>query len=193
MASFASLTVNVLAGISLASVAACPDQTGVKSLLPCCSALARKGHRPTHREWEIWQGVRERAHLDSEAIYQGTRGFSGEHVGEYGCVSARMPQGITVPGRCRGFRAQEKGGADLCSGRPERKRGGNSAPIGDPASGYDRHADGIDDLRNERQGAGLRGHRPVAVGSEEGPPMPACFISLRNDGIDATSFQPERF
>ncbi len=42
-ASLASSSVNALAGISRARDAASPDQSGVKSLLPCCSALARNG------------------------------------------------------------------------------------------------------------------------------------------------------
>jgi hypothetical protein len=37
------MSINILAGISLASAAAWPDQSGVKSVLPFCSAAARSG------------------------------------------------------------------------------------------------------------------------------------------------------
>ncbi|AHY49501.1 hypothetical protein BJS_02340 [Bradyrhizobium japonicum SEMIA 5079] len=36
-------SINILAGISRASAAAWPDQSGVKSVLPFCSAAARSG------------------------------------------------------------------------------------------------------------------------------------------------------
>ena len=68
--------------------------------------------------------------------------------------------------------------------------GGNPAPVGNPTGGYDRHTDSISDLRHQRQCTGLRDNGTGEFCSEEHSPMPAGFIALRDDGVDATSFQP---
>src|SRR5258706_10361840 len=103
-----------------------------------------------------------------------------------------MAQRIAMQRWCGGFGTEEKGGPDLRSGRSKCKCGGNTTAVGNPAGGYDRHADSIRDLRHQRQCAGLRGNRDVEVGSEENPPMSTGFISLSDDRIYAPRFQPER-
>ena len=54
-----------------------------------------------------------------------------------------MPQSSAIQRRCCRFRTEEIGSSDLRSGRAQCECGGDATSIGNPTSGYDRHANSI--------------------------------------------------
>ena len=85
--------------------------------------------------------------------------------------------------------AAEIGGADLHARRAEREGCGDTAGIGNAAGGNHRDLHGVGDLRNEREGAHLRGD----IGLEEHAAMTAGFGALGDDGVDAALGEPDCF
>ena len=88
----------------------------------------------------------------------------------------------------RGLGAQHVGGADLHAGRAERLRRGHAARIGNAAGGDDGHAHRAHDLRQQREGAHLRGQ----VVAQEVAAVAAGLQALRDDRVDAARLQPQR-
>ena len=87
------------------------------------------------------------------------------------------------------FRAAQIGTADLHAGGAQRKCGRNPSPVGDAAGRNHRHLHRVDDLRHQRERAGLFGD---AVGQEHAA-MAASFGALRDDDVGALPLEPERF
>ena len=69
------------------------------------------------------------------------------------------------------------------------KHRGNAAGIGDAARGDHRHGDGVDDLRNQREGADLGGD----IIGEEHAAVAAGLSALGDDRVAAVCFQPPSF
>ena len=88
-----------------------------------------------------------------------------------------------------GFRTQQIGSADLNARRAQRHRGRYAARIGDPAGGDHGYPDGFDDLRQQRKSSNLGGQ----ILRQKNSTMTAGLRALRNDGIDASLLQPQRF
>ena len=84
------------------------------------------------------------------------------------------------------LRTPQISGADLHAGSPKCEGSRDAARVGDGAGGDDRHFHRIDDLRNEREGAGLGGD----VIAQEDAAVAARLIALRDDGVDATRLEP---
>jgi hypothetical protein len=88
-------------------------------------------------------------------------------------------------GCCLG--AEKISGSNLRSARAKSKGRCNASSISDPASGDDRNADGIHDLRKQSHRTGLRGHRSVEIRSEESRAMSSRLASLSDQDVHAPS------
>ena len=180
---------NSPAGSARPSAAACPAHIGEKSPEPCASALARSGASAPAASGNSGATSDDRADLAHHAIDDAARRPAGQQVGERGAVVARGLERGAVRRRNLRFRAPEIGRADLHAGGAERERCRDAARVGDGAGGDDRHLHGIDDLRHQRESAGLRGD---VVGQEHAA-MAAGLVALRDDRVDAALFEPARF
>jgi len=90
------------------------------------------------------------------------------------------------------FGTEKIGSANLRSSRPECKCSRDASPVGNAASGDDRHANRIDDLRKQSHRARLRGHCAVEVRTEERRTLSSRLIPLGDDYIDAAGLEPPR-
>ncbi|KFB66105.1 MAG: hypothetical protein CAPSK01_004600 [Candidatus Accumulibacter vicinus] len=88
-----------------------------------------------------------------------------------------------------GFGAQHIGCPDLHPGSAERHGCRDTLGVRDAAGGDDRDLHRPNDLRHQCERADLR----VEILRQKVTAMPARFEPLRDDGINSTRFQPERF
>src|SRR5258706_15159248 len=88
-----------------------------------------------------------------------------------------------------GFRTRQVGRSYLHRCCTKSKRHNNATPIGDAASGDDRHFHSVDNLRDERHRTGLRRN----ILAEKIASVSTGFVGLSNDSVTSLIFQPARF
>jgi len=141
-----------------------------------------------HRHWELRRRARDRPGFAGQPVDQGACRPPREYVGQHGrpCV----PQGVAIQRRRRCLGTEQVSGPDLHPCGAEREGGRDPATISDPTGGDNRHSDGINDLRYQRERAGLWDGPSLAVRSEERTPVSPRLVALSDDGIGAMRFQP---
>ncbi len=131
---------------------------------------------------------RNRADLAHHAVGDPACRAPGHDVGDDSGIIPRL--GERRPRRYNhpGFRTTQIGGTDLHAGRAQRERRRDAPPVGDAARRDHGDFHRIDHLRHQREGAGLLGD----VFRQEHAAMAAGFGSLRDDGVGAVFFKPDR-
>ena len=124
-----------------------------------------------------------------EAVEQAARRASREKVGEPRALVACPRQRGAMHGRGGGLRRAQIGRSDLHGIGAKREGCGDASAVCDPAGRDDWHAERVAHLWQKREKAGLR----IRLAREEHPAMTTRLAALRNHGICAVLFQPERF
>ena len=116
------------------------------------------------------------------------RGATREDVGQRRMPGRFALQRSAIRSACHRLVAEQIRRADLHSRSAQLERRRHAAGIGDASSSDDRHADGTDDLRHQRESTDLRAH---VIGQEHAA-VPAGFHALRDDRIHSVGFEPQR-
>jgi hypothetical protein len=124
-----------------------------------------------------------------QSIAQGARGSPCKDPRESGVFVCDLMQGFAVDSRDYGFWTSQKCGTNLNPASSKSERGSDTATICNATGSDNRDTYGIDDLREERNGA----NQACAIARGKGSTMPACLKTLGDDAIGAFRLQLSGF